>query len=395
MSRGAKQLEKEAEPMSDATARSAAEASPLVPPHIASLHPYVPGKPIEETERELGIKGVLKLASNENALGPSPKALEAVRAHLGQSHLYPDGSCFYLKRDLAERLGVRPEELIVGNGSNEVIEHLIRTFVWPEGTRPGADDEAVVADGSFIMYRLALQAHGVRIATAPMKENTFDLDAMAEVVGPRTKMVFVANPNNPTGTWVGQAAVARFLDRLPEHVIPVMDEAYFEYVADPDYPDSLKYRDRHPNLVVLRTFSKIYGLAGLRCGYGVMPERLAGYIERLRAPFNVSALAQVACRAALGDTEHLARSRKMNDEGLAYLSAELPRLGVGVTPSVANFVLADFGRDGNAVFQALLRKGVIVRPMGGYGFPTSARITVGTAEENRRLVAALGEVLSE
>lgn len=365
----------------------------IVPPYIESLRPYVPGKPIEETERELGISGVAKLASNENPLGPSPKALEAAAEALKKVHLYPDGAAFYLKRRLAEFHGVDPAEVVVGNGSNEVIELLIRTFLRPEG-HPDRADEALVADGSFIMYELSLQAHGVRSRRVAMQDRTFDLDAMADAVTDETRMIFVANPNNPTGTYVGKAAFERFLAKVPERVIVVMDEAYFEYVHESDYPDSMDYRAEHPNLVVLRTFSKIYGLAGLRVGYGIMRAELAGYINRIREPFNVNLVAQAAAMAALDDTAHVEKSRALNDEGLALLTEALPRLGVKVTPSVCNFVLADFERPGTEVFEALLRQGVIVRPMAGYGFTKSARISIGTRAENERLLAALETVLA-
>ncbi len=365
----------------------------LVPPHIESLKPYVPGKPIEETERELGITGVAKLASNENPLGPGQKAIEAVREAVAKAHLYPDGACFYLKRHLAEVLGVRTEELVVGNGSNELLELLVRTFLRPRGTVAEGDDEAIISEGSFIVYKLALQAHGVSAVSVPMKDRTFDLDAMADAVTERTRMVFVANPNNPTGTWVDRKTLGRFLSRLPEQVIVVLDEAYLEYVTEDDYPDGLHFRESHPNLVVLRTFSKIHGLAGMRVGYGVMPAQLADYVNRVRAPFNVNSLGQVAALAALDDTEHVRRSRKLNAEGLAYFREALPEVGVTVTPSVANFVLADFGRPGTEVFEACLREGVIIRPMAGYGFLESARISVGLPEENARVVRALKKVL--
>ncbi len=358
----------------------------LVPSHIETLKPYVPGKPIEEVQRELGLEEVVKLASNENPLGPSPLGLEAARRAVEEVHLYPDGASYYLKGRLAEFLGVEPAEIVIGNGSNEIIDYLIRTFLTPE-------DEAIVSPGSFIVYQLGCQAHGVPMKKVPLKERTFDLEAIAAAVSPRTKMIFVANPNNPTGTWVERRAFEAFLDAVPERVLIVWDEAYFEYVEEPEYPNALAYRARHPGLIVTRTFSKIYGLAGLRCGYAVLSAQLADYVDRVREPFNVNSVAQAAARAALDDTEHVARSRQVNAEGLAHLGRALPELGVRVTPSVANFVLADFDRPGTEIFEALLREGVIVRPMAGYGFPQSARITVGTPEMNARLIEALGRVL--
>ena len=366
----------------------------LVPPHIESLKPYVPGKPIEETERELGITGVAKLASNENPLGPGQKADRGGARGGRPGSPLPRRGVLLPQAAISPRSSeVRTEELVVGNGSNELLELLVRTFLRPRGTVAEGDDEAIISEGSFIVYKLALQAHGVNAVSVPMKDRTFDLDAMADAVTERTRMVFVANPNNPTGTWVDRKTLGRFLSRLPEQVIVVLDEAYFEYVTEDDYPDGLHFRESHPNLVVLRTFSKIHGLAGMRVGYGVMPAQLADYVNRVRAPFNVNSLGQVAALAALDDTEHVRRSRKLNAEGLAYFMAALPEVGVTVTPSVANFVLADFGRPGTEVFEACLREGVIIRPMAGYGFLESARISVGLPEENARVVRALKKVL--
>lgn len=360
-----------------------------VPPHIETLTPYVPGKPIEETERELGITGVIKLASNENPLGPSPRAVAAVAEALGKLHLYPDASCFYLKRSLAERLGVAPEQVVPGSGSNEVIELLIRTFM-------GADDEAVLCQGSFLMYKVALHAHGRRFVEAPMRSGHYDLEAMADRVGEKSRLLFVANPDNPTGTWVRRPAFERFLDRVREknaQTLVVMDEAYFEYVADPDYPDTLSYLPRWPNLVALRTFSKAYGLAGLRLGYGVMSRTLAGYLNRTRMPFNVSSLAQVAGIAALDDEAHVRKTREVNAEGLSFLGRALSGLGVSALPSQANFLFVDLKRPSGPVFDAMLRRGVIVRPVPNYGFPNAVRITVGSRAENERMLSALSEVL--
>ncbi|MDF1563366.1 MAG: histidinol-phosphate transaminase [Deltaproteobacteria bacterium] len=365
----------------------------LVSENIETLFPYVPGKPIEETERELGISGVAKLASNENALGPSPKAVAAVQEGVRSAHLYPDGSCYYLKNRLAEHLDVSPEELVVGNGSNEVIVLLVRTFLQRAGSG-AVDHEAIISDGSFIVYRLALQAHGVKTVRVPLgADRRFDLDAMAAAITPATRMIFIANPNNPTGTYVGRAAMEAFLKKVPEEVIVVLDEAYTEYVEKEDYPDGLQLRKLHPRVVVLRTFSKIHGLAALRVGYGVMSAELASYLNRVRDPFNVGALGQLAARAALDDPEHASKSRALNSAELARLEAALPGLGVTVTPSVCNFVLCDFGREGKGVYEALLHEGIIVRPMAGYGFTESARITVGLPGENERLLAALKKVL--
>lgn len=361
---------------------------PLVPPYIETLKPYVPGKPIEETEREYGLSGVIKLASNENPLGPSPRALEAIRAALPKVHLYPDASSYTLVHALARHLEVRPEELLLGCGSNELIELLIRTFTTPE-------DEVLLCKGSFPAYRISVQAHGRPFREVPMRAGLgYDLEAMAQAITPRTRMIFLANPDNPTGTAFGRAAWEAFLARVPEHVLVVHDEAYFEFVDWSEFFSAVEYFRRHPNVVALRTFSKIHGLAGLRLGYGVMDARLVTYLQRTRMPFNLTIPAQVGGTAALEDGEHVRRTRELNLQGLRYFETELPRLGASLPKSHANFVLADFGRPAMELYEKLLRKGVIVRPVASNGYPTSLRISVGTHEENQRCVAALREVLA-
>ncbi len=362
------------------------DARALVPEWIRTLAPYPPGKPIDELERELGIRDSIKLASNENPLGPSPKALAAVTAALADLHRYPDGSAFHLKRRLAARLGVGVEELVVGNGSNEIIELVVRAFL-----RPG--DEATMADQAFVIYKLVVQAAGGTPRVVPLRDFTHDLDAIGTAIGPRTRLVFLANPNNPTGTIFRRAAWEAFLRRVPPHVIVVADDAYAEYVEDPEYPDTIRSRgDRSVEVVSLRTFSKLYGLAGLRVGYGVASAAVIDAIARIRQPFNVNALALVGALAALDDDEHVRRTLAANREGMAYLVAAFRRLGLEHVPSAANFVLVRVG-DGGRVYQALLRRGVIVRPMEVYGFPAHVRVTVGTRAENERFVDALGAVL--
>jgi histidinol-phosphate aminotransferase len=360
----------------------------LVAPNIAAIVPYVPGKPIEELERELHLApgDSIKLASNENPLGPSPRAVEAARAALGQAHLYPDGAAWALRRALAERYSVSTAEVAVGAGSNELIDLLVRTFCGP-------NDEVLTSECTFLCYELSCRAAGVPLRTVPLRDFTYDLDALAEAVGPRSKLIFIANPNNPTGTYVGRAAFERFLDRLPARPILVMDEAYFEYVSAGDFPDGMRYRERRPQLVVLRTFSKVYGLAGLRIGYGIAPAEMVSYLDRVRTPFNTSAVAQVAALAALSDDEHVARSRDVNESGKTTLVAELRKMGVEVVPSQANFVLCRVRRPAAEIFQELLRGGVIVRPMGAYGLLRHLRVTIGTAEQNRRFLAALRPLL--
>jgi histidinol-phosphate aminotransferase len=362
----------------------------LVPPYVASLTPYIPGKPIEEVEREYGISDVAKLASNENALGPSPKALEAAREACAKVHLYPDGSAFHLRNALAAKLGVTPGEVFVGNGSNELIELLVRTFVLE-------DDEVLSSAQSFIAYKLAANAHGRKLMEAPMKARFhYDLDALRKLLSRKTKLIFLANPDNPTGTCFLEKDLVPFLDGVPKETLVVLDEAYVEFVDAPGFQDSLALRKKYTNLVVLRTFSKIYGLAGFRLGYGIARPELVEYIDRVRAPFNVNLVAQAAGVAALQDDAHLARSRALVQEERPFLSRGLAALGATVVPSQGNFVLADFpGRPGKALFEELLREGVVVRPMGGYGFPNAQRITVGLRRENEKCLAALRKVLGK
>ncbi|MFQ6672353.1 MAG: histidinol-phosphate transaminase [Candidatus Tectimicrobiota bacterium] len=353
----------------------------LVPAHIAALQPYQPGKPIEEVERELGIAEAVKLASNENPLGPSPKAWEAARRALGEVHRYPDGGAYYLRHALAERLGVGPDEVVVGNGSNDVLVLLTQALMTP-------DDEAVVGDPAFVVYRLAVQAMGARVVAVPLADFTHDLPAMAQAVTERTRLLFVANPNNPTGTMVTAEAVEALLAEVPDHVVVVMDEAYVEYIDREDFPDCLAAVRAGRPVVVYRTFSKIYGLAGLRVGYAVAPKSLVAAINQIRAPFNVNRVGQAAALAALDDDAHVRTSQEVNRVGLAHLTAGLAALGVAYVPSVANFLLVEVG-DGRAAYEALLRQGVVVRPMGGYGLAPYVRVTVGTAEENTRFLEAL------
>ncbi|MBU8894540.1 histidinol-phosphate transaminase [Corallococcus sp. M34] len=361
---------------------------PLVPPYVETLKPYVPGKPIEETEREYGLQGVIKLASNENPLGPSPRAVEAMRAASQAVHLYPDATSFHLVRQLAAHVGVKPEEVVLGCGSNELIELLLRTFTTPE-------DEVLLCQCSFPAYRISAQAHGRPFVEVPMRAGySYDLEAMARAITPRTRMVFLANPDNPTGTAFGRKALEDFLAAVPPEVLVIHDEAYAEFVDWPDYVSAVELFPRHRNLVALRTFSKIYGLAGVRLGFGVMDAGLATYVQRTRMPFNLTVVAQAGGIAALGDTEHVRRTRENNLAGLRYFEQELPPLGITLTRSHANFVFADFHRPALELYEWLLRRGVIVRPMAGNGFPTCLRISVGTPAENERCVKALRESLS-
>lgn len=355
-----------------------------VPENISTLVPYPPGKPIEELERELGITGSIKLASNENPLGPSPKALEAVRGALKALNRYPDGSGYYLREKLSERLGVPGDALVLANGSNEVIELMVRAFL-----RPG--DEVVMADPSFAVYPIVTKAAGARSLTVPLTDLRHDLGAMAEAITDKTRIVFIANPNNPTGTIVTNRELRDFLRRVPDDVVVCLDEAYYEYVRSTSYPDGLSYVKEGWPVVVLRTFSKIYGLAGLRVGYGVAHPEIAGYLNRVRQPFNVNSLAQAAALAALDDEAHLKKSIENNTSGLEHLTRELKGLGYECVPTEANFFMIKVG-DGRGVYDALLGRGVIVRPMASYGLDEYIRVTVGTPEENRRFLDALSAV---
>jgi len=354
-------------------------------PGVRGLQPYIPGKPVEELERELGITNAIKLASNENPLGPSPRALEAARAALPDIARYPDGGGFGLKRALAAKLDLEPEQFTLGNGSNDVLEFLARAFVQP-------GDEVVFAQHAFAVYPIVTQAVSGRAVEVAARDWGHDLDAMQRAIGERTRLVFIANPNNPTGTWLKRAALQAFLDAVPSRVIVAIDEAYFEYVNERDYPDTLAWLARYPNLVITRTFSKIYGLAGLRIGYGVSSTAIADVLNRVRQPFNVNSLALAAAMAALDDTAHLEKSRRMNTEGMVQLEEGFRQLGLPYIPSVGNFVCVEVG-DAARVYDALLRQGVIVRPVANYGMPRHLRITVGLPEENERFLNSLEKIL--
>jgi len=353
-----------------------------VHPDIASLSPYVPGKPIEELQRELGLTRVIKLASNENPLGPSPKALTALREGTSALHRYPDGGAFRLREALADRWKVSLDQVILGNGSDEILGLLARAFLAP-------GDEAVMADQTFIIYKMEVTAAHGKPVVIPLKQWRHDLPSMAAAVTDRTRLLFLCNPNNPTGTMVSAGEVELLLSRMPAHVIVVFDEAYFEYVRSQQFPDSLAYVKQGRNVIVLRTFSKIYGLAGLRIGYGITTAEITDFLNRVRPPFNANSLAQRAALAALGDEEHVARSRAVNETGMEQMVKGLSALGFVPIPSEANFVFVDVCRDGRAVFEALLREGIIIRHIEG----PMVRITVGLEEENREFLAALKRVI--
>lgn len=358
----------------------------FIPPHIASIRPYIPGKPIEEVERELGLEAI-KLASNENPLGPSPKAVEAMMRALSESHRYPDAAGYYLRQRLADRQQVPLEQITLGAGSTELIQLLARLLA-------GVGDEGLTSEYSFVMFAQSIQVAGATLVEVPMKDWRFDLEALAARLSARTRLVYIANPNNPTGTLVTATEVDRLLARLPQTAVLVLDEAYCDYVAHPDYSRSLDYVRRQANVIALRTFSKVHGLAGLRIGYALGPVELIAGIDKLRSPFNVSRLAQVAALAALDDVEHVRRSVEMNRRGLEVFACELPRLGLRYVPSYGNFVFVETGNDAQQDYKALLKQGVIVRPLGFMGLPRAMRVTVGTEEENRRFLEALKKVLA-
>lgn len=351
---------------------------------VCDIPRYEAGRPVEEVARRyrLNPRRIIKLASNENALGPSPRALAAMGGALKEMHRYPDGGVFYLRQDLAKRLGVSPAHLVFGCGSNEIIELLFHAFVAP-------GDEVVVGDRAFVIYKFLCTTFQARCVEVPFRHHTHDLGAMRTAISPRTKLVFIANPNNPTGTRVNNEELDWFVRHLPRHVICVLDEAYIEFLGDP--PPSLEYARNFP-VVLLRTFSKIVGLAGLRIGYGIAQPACIELLERVRQPFNVSAIAQIGARAALRDRAHIRRTVQMTRAGLRYLSGEFERLGLEYVPSVANFVMVNVG-DGARVFERLQQRGIIVRPLGAYRLPQWIRITVGKPAENRAVVTALREVL--
>jgi len=353
-----------------------------VHPDIAALTPYVPGKPIEELQRELGLARVIKLASNENPLGPSPKAMAVINEGVATLHRYPDGGAFRLRQALADRWKVTIDQIILGNGSDEILGLLARTFLAP-------GDEAVMADQTFVIYKMEVMAAHGKPVIVPLREWRHDLAAMAEAITKRTRLLFLCNPNNPTGTMVTADEVERLLARVPEHVVVVFDEAYFEYVRDSEFPDAMAYVKQGRNAIVLRTFSKIYGLAGLRIGYGVTTAEIANFLNRVRPPFNANTLAQRAALAALEDDEHVANSRTVNQAGMDQVNTGLRALGFAPVASEANFLYFDVGRDGRPVFDALLRLGVIVRHIEG----RMIRVTIGQAEENSAFLTALGQVV--
>ncbi|NOZ53491.1 MAG: histidinol-phosphate transaminase [Gammaproteobacteria bacterium] len=363
----------------------------LAAPGLKSLHPYQPGKPIDELQREYGVARVVKLASNENPLGPSPRVLEALRTEMTELARYPDGNGFTLKKALSEHLQVDAAQLTIGNGSNDLLELIGRAFVTPA-------NEVIFSEHSFAVYPLVTQALNARAVVTPAKDWGNDLDAIRRAIVPDTRLIFIANPNNPTGTWLDSQCLETFLADVPKHVIVVLDEAYFEYASGAcmgvaDYPNALQWLNQYSNLIVTRTFSKAYGLAGLRVGYCVSHPQITDLLNRVRQPFNVNQLALAGANAALQDNAYLERVVALNCSEMRMLCKAFDTLGLVYIPSVGNFVAVDVGQNAASLYDALLHEGVIVRPVANYGMPQHLRVTVGTEEENNIFVASLKKVL--
>jgi histidinol-phosphate aminotransferase len=362
----------------------------LALPGVQKLRPYEPGKPVEELERELGISGIIKLASNENPLGPSAQVVAALNTQISELARYPDGNAFQLKQALAAIHHVDASQITVGNGSNDILELIARAFV-------GADNEVLFSEHAFAVYPIITQAVGATAVVVPAKDWGHDLKAMAGAVTDRTKVIFVANPNNPTGTCLAGDELKSFIESVPENVLVVIDEAYFEYAQDlfEGYNSASEWLHEFPNLIVTRTFSKAYGLAGLRIGYGVSSAEVSDFLNRVRQPFNVNSMAMAGALAALNDKSHLDNSLRINREGLAQYEAAFELMELDWIPTAGNFISVDLKRDGRDVFNLLLREGVIARPVDNYGMPSFLRITIGTNDENTRCIEALGKVLGK
>ncbi len=358
----------------------------LATPGVQGLAPYPPGKPIEELEREYGVTNIIKLASNENPLGPSPRALEAARQTFSDIHRYPDGNGFALKQKLAQKHGVDLSQITLGNGSNDILEFCVRAFATSQ-------DEVIFSEHAFAVYAIVTRAVGAKAVIAKAKNWGHDLAAMRQAIAPRTRLILITNPNNPTGTWLRAAELEKFIQQVPKQALVVIDEAYFEYVHETEYPNTIPWVARYPHLIVTRTFSKAYGLAGLRVGYGISHAAVADILNRVRQPFNVNSVALAAATAALVDEAHVARVVQLNHDGMQRLTAGFVELGLPFIPSAGNFVCVDLGRPAAPVYERLLREGVIVRPIANYSMPNHLRVTVGLPEENQRFLEALRKVL--
>ena len=358
-----------------------------VRPGIGNIKPYIPGKPAEEVERDLRITGVIKLASNENPLGPSPKALDAVNKYSKDISVYPDQQCFELNRIIAERLNMPSESIAIGNGSDELMLLAALAYI-------SAGDEVVISLNTFSTYEMVSHLMDASIVRVNLKNYTYDLSAMANAAGEKTKLIFVCNPNNPTGTMNTKKEMDEFISKVSPNTIVVIDEAYGDYVASKDYPDSIKYVKENKNVIVLRTFSKIYGLAGLRVGYAVSRPEIIKFLNLVRLPFSVNRLGQIAAIAALSDLDHLVKSKKNNEEGKAFLYRELDKLGLSYLKTEANFIFINLNSDADEMFMQLMRRGVIIRPLSSFGMPGAIRVTIGTPEQNAKFIRALTEALN-
>ncbi|MDE0634543.1 MAG: histidinol-phosphate transaminase [Candidatus Poribacteria bacterium] len=351
-------------------------------PGIETIKAYQGGKPIEEVKRELGISDIIKLASNENPLGPSPLAMQAIQESAKQVNFYPDGNAYYLKADLAKHLGVTEEQLILTNGSNEVLQLVGETYLGP-------GDEVIYAEGAFVVYKLVTTVCGATPVVVPMQNDTHHLPSMAAAITNKTKAIFIANPNNPTGTMVTAAETTHFMAQVPEDVLVIFDEAYYEYVSHPDYPQTLPYVMEERNFIITRTFSKIYGLAGLRIGYGIAPPSIIATMNAVRQPFNCNAVAQAAARAALKDTDYVKKSQKLNAAGKTFLYAAFDKLGLRYIKTEGNFIMVFVNQPGADLADAMMKQGVIVREMTDYGYSDAIRVTIGKQAENERFLGAL------
>jgi histidinol-phosphate aminotransferase len=356
--------------------------------NILDIEPYIPGKPIEEVERELGLKNIVKLASNENPWGPSPKAVSAILNRVDNIHLYPDGSAYELIQVLSEQLSFSKENIILGNGSDELIRMIAETFLYPE-------DEVIIPEPTFSAYEFATKLMGGKIVKVPTEDYKLNLNGMLEKINKKTKLIFICNPNNPTGKIVSKEELEDFLNNIPEQIVVILDEAYNEYVESSDYKSGLEYLRHRKNLIVLRTFSKIYGLAGLRVGYGIADKQLIDLINRVREPFNVNLLAQVAAVASLRDKDYLNKCKQLNSLNKQMLYSNLKHLSLDYVPTEANFILIDLKRDAQVIYKEMLKKGVIIRPCTSFGLPNHIRVTIGKEEENLIFINALAQVLKK
>jgi histidinol-phosphate aminotransferase len=360
---------------------------PTAKENLRSVKNYIPGKPLEELQREYGIRNAIKMASNENALGASPKAIMAMRKALTRVHRYPEGGCYYLRQKLSRSLHIKPEQLVFGNGSDELLVMAVRAFV-------GLGDEVIIADPTFLIYEIASSAENGRVIKVPMKQFKYDLEGMAAKINERTKLIFIANPDNPVGTYIETKRLSAFLEKVPAHVVVVLDEAYCEFAqTQRDYPNSLNYLKHFQNLIVTRTFSKAYGLAGMRVGYSMSSASLAYTLNKVREPFNVNLLAQVAAVAALDDKAFLKKSIQTVEKGRRFLQDKLTKMGLSFVDTYTNFILFDLKRDSKVVYEKLLKQGIIVRPMGTWGLGTYLRVTIGTMSDNRRFIRKLKKIL--